>query len=185
MSMISRTMTAGVAVAILAFSSPAFAVPVTGDPLPANSFGWVPNSTNALNYALQTPTRVGQVAPYVAFVSNAVGSVTLSFFNLAAGVEYFEYRIDGIATDNGPHAIISGDTEHDGVYLLSGATALNQTFAAAQYVDVRLALGAENDWYFDWVRFEAVPAPVPLPAAAWLLISGLAGLGFVGRRKAA
>ncbi len=27
-------------------------------------------------------------------------------------------------------------------------------------------------------------APVPVPAAAWLLLSGLAGLGFVGRRKA-
>ena len=48
---------------------------------------------------------------------------------------------------------------------------------------------------FDEIRFSAdtnafefsnlSSTPVPLPAAAWLLLSGLAGLGFVGRRKAA
>lgn len=33
--------------------------------------------------------------------------------------------------------------------------------------------------------FEFALAPVPLPAAAWLMIAALAGLGFVGRRRPA
>jgi len=37
---------------------------------------------------------------------------------------------------------------------------------------------------FALVETSATVNPVPLPAAAWLLLSGLAGLGFVGRRKA-
>ena len=168
----------------LALTAPAQAAPITGDPLPANSFGWTPNSTNALNFAKETPGRVGQDAPYVLFVSNTTGSVTLDFFNGASGLAFFEVRIDDIATGLTPHPVVTGDTIHTGgVGVASGVLGFEQTFAATNYVDVRLALGGERDWDFDWVRFETAQATVPEPGTLAILGLGLAGLGIIRRRK--
>jgi hypothetical protein len=169
-----------VAFALFAFA-PAQAVPLTGTPV-GNSFGWVPNSTNDLNYNKLVPGREGQNAPYVLFNSNAVGQVTLDFYNPSVALAFFEYRIDGVDTGATSHPIVIGDVIHPGVSVGAGLNSLAQVFVATQFVDIRLALGGERDWDFDWTRFEA-QSSVPLPAALPLFATGLGGLGLLGWRR--
>ena len=147
----------------LATSPTVSAAPITGVEL-GTPFTWNAASTNALNYARLVPGRIGQIAPFVLFDSATPTSVTLQFNNGAPGLARFEYRIDGIAAGTYAHPVVPGDTHPPCPSLPEGSNPLLRTFTATDMVEVRLALGGERDWDFNWTSFDvqAVPEPTSL-----------------------
>lgn len=122
---------------------------------------WEPNSTNELNKNKEVPGREGQDAPYVHQISVGVGEVTLEFVNNTNSLAFFEYRIDGVTVGTTPHPVVTGDVIHPGVAVdgrgIPEPVTATQTFNASQTVEIRLALGGERDWDFDWVAFNVLP----------------------------
>lgn len=100
--------------------------------------------------------------PYVELVSQGVGEVTLDFVNDTNSLAFFEYRIDGVALTSGTeHPVVTGDFIYPGVSVdsrgIDTPVVVTQTFQAEATVEVRLALGGERDWDFDWVTFQVLP----------------------------
>jgi len=101
---------------------------------------------------------------YVEVVASGPGYVTLRFVNAYVGLQYFEYRIDGqVLTPPCQinHLVLCNECEYPGVCVGGGCGGpRTMTFTANQKVEVRLALGGERDWDFDWTTFDVEP-PVP------------------------
>lgn len=102
--------------------------------------------------------------PHVNQVDVGIGEVTLEFVNETNSLAFFEYRIDGeVLTSGTAHPVVTGDFIYDGVCVDGRPVAacddgpVSVTFDANATVEVRLALGGERDWDFDWVTFEVLP----------------------------
>ncbi len=137
---------------------------LTGEELEANSSFDAP-STNELNQSKEVPGREGQDAPFVRFEEVGLLEVTLKFVNNTNSLAFFEYRIDGetVGTTPHPNPALAGDVIHPGVSLdgrgiAEPVTAL-RTFQANETVEIRLALGGERDWDFDWTTFYVATSP--------------------------
>jgi hypothetical protein len=116
-----------------------------------------PQSTNEIN----TP-----LLPHVTQVSTGPGTVTLRFVNETNSLAYFEYRIDGVVVTGDPHEYLLGDEiEYPGVCVdgrvnpVCAAGPVEWTFNANEKVEIRFALGGENDWFFDWTEFTVGSKP--------------------------
>lgn len=142
----------------------------TGDVV-ESSASFHPASTNEDNAQRTVPDREGQDAPFVLFHDIDVGQVTLEFTNNTNSLAFFETRLDGETVGTTPHPVVNtefvhpttglvallDDVIHPGVNLdgrgVAEPVTTTRTFYADETVDVRLALGGERDWDFDWTTF--------------------------------
>ena len=120
-------------------------------------------STNEKNKNQEVPGREGQDAPYVEFIEARVGEVDLEFVNNTNSLAFFEYREDGQKVGTTSHPVVTDDVIHPGVSVDGRdedyPVTVIKTFKVDQKVEIRLALGGERDWDFDWTAFAAAPAP--------------------------
>ncbi len=98
---------------------------------------------------------------YVAATAGS-GTVTLTFHQTRAFYSCFEYRYDGNVPDQRTSPTNFNSNVTDGLWPykclnVAGSTATVTLGPTVQYVEVRLAFGAETDERFGWTRFDALP----------------------------
>jgi len=124
------------------------------------------NITNAIGatvpYVGVTGSTTGATGQPLLFTNLGIGSGTLGTLGNASGLYYFA-RTQGTLANSTP----------------ANATQFANSLNVAQ-------ITLESDGDFTYVLAPAAVSAVPVPAAAWLLGSGLMGIGgMIRRRKAA
>lgn len=116
--------------------------------------------------------------------NNSCGTSSVTCVGTAFGSTYF----GGFADDFGGN-LLAGASGHVGSALgfysfRRSAIGAGDPFIATQYANA----SGPAQWLLSangQLNYSVAVSAVPLPAAVWLLLSGLTGLGVVGRRKAA
>jgi hypothetical protein len=85
-----------------------------------------------------------------------IGEVTLEFISTRSFYSCFEYRTDG---DTSQSTGNNYNPNADGLYPFhcENNSSSVMTFAANEYVEIRMVFGAESDERFDWTRFDVLP----------------------------
>ncbi len=121
--------------------------------------------------------------PHVNLLTTGTEDITLEFVNTTNSLARFEIRIDGVSVGSTAHPVVTGDVIHPGPCVdgrtvpkpaecALGAGPRILTYSADSTVEVRLALGGERDWDFDWVRFDVLSVPDPVLSPTKPSLSG-------------
>ena len=116
-------------------------------------------SALAYDFPNTNDDNIAEGLPHVLKMGDAPGEVTLKFVNDTNSLSFFEYRIDGqVLTSGTAHPVVTGDYIYPGVSVdgrgISEPVTVTRDFSATEKVEVRLALGGERDWDFDWTEFD-------------------------------
>jgi hypothetical protein len=138
------------------------------------SFSWASTAQGIANLQVQYNTNVNNASGW----TNVGSLLNATIGNSSTGGSYQTNTIDfGTYANNDPNF---------GVRLVAAYNPTLGNYASASSVIAGSPAAYNNssgNWRFADVQFDGTLVAVPLPAAAWLLVSGLASLGALARRR--
>jgi hypothetical protein len=135
------------------------------------AFGGLNGSSRAVSYSFTTSAELTLFATL---------SWNIGVSNTAALTTTL-YNLDLSLLDVGTNIIVASSAS-----LLDNTENLWVTLLSGTSYEMRVTTDEASNFLWDYSlawRMEAAPSPVPLPAAVWLFVSGLAGLARLGRRR--
>jgi hypothetical protein len=144
------------------------------------SFSWASTAQGIANMQVQYNTNVNNASGW----TNVGSLLTATVGNSSSGGSYqtdtMNFGALGITSVNNDASF--------GVRLVAAYNPTLGNYASASSVIAGSPAAYNNsfgNWRFADVQFDGTLTPVPLPAAVWLLVSGLGGLGALARKRTA